>query len=310
MKIFAELLFNFNIVTYVIAVLSNIAIFAITVFVLRNIYFKINSKSKEYSTSNNKDYKIVTRKPVNSLINKEFKKFFSSSVFVTNAAFSLVVFIVGCVAVIIKYDDIINAIVEHTTEATLAAEQIKQYVPLVMGGFIIVSTFMSSITSSMISLEGKKIEILKSLPIKSYTIITSKVLMAVILMVPILLIGTLGVSIRCSFGIVETIILLALCIIMTFVAETFGIIINLKYPKMDAKNDTEVVKQSTSSMIAVMGGMFLIMINMGIIGMLAYLKLSNILVLLIITVFYVLVYALMKLYINNKGTKLFNRIQA
>ena len=41
-------------------------------------------------------------------------------------------------------------------------------------GFIIVSTFMSSITSSMISLEGKKINLLKSLPIKPYTIIQSR----------------------------------------------------------------------------------------------------------------------------------------
>ena len=42
---------------------------------------------------------------------------------------------------------------------------------------------------------------------------------------------------------------------MPILAEIVGIIINLKYPKMDAKNDTEIVKQSMSSMVAVFVGM-------------------------------------------------------
>ena len=44
---------------------------------------------------------------------------------------------------------------------------------------------------------------------------------------------------------------------MPLFSETIGIIVNLKYPKMDAENDTEVVKQSMSSGIAVFIGMIL-----------------------------------------------------
>ena len=48
---------------------------------------------------------------------------------------------------------------------------------------------MKSITSSMISLEGKTFSILKSLPVKPYTIIKSKILTAVLIMIPCILIG-------------------------------------------------------------------------------------------------------------------------
>ena len=37
----------------------------------------------------------------------------------------------------------------------------------------------------------------------------------------------------------------------------FGVIINLKFPKLDADNSTEVVKQSASSFVSVFTGMIL-----------------------------------------------------
>ena len=44
-------------------------------------------------------------------------------------------------------------------------------------------------------------------------------------------------------------------ILLIFFTAAFGLLINLKYPKMNASSDTEVVKQSMSSMISVFSGM-------------------------------------------------------
>ena len=43
-------------------------------------------------------------------------------------------------------------------------------------------------------------------------------------------------------------------ILPIFVA-VFGLIVNLKYPKMNASSDTEIIKQSASSMISTLSGM-------------------------------------------------------
>ena len=55
-------------------------------------------------------------------------------------------------------------------------------------------------------------------------------------------------------------------IVMPMAAELIGIIVNLKYPKMNAKDDVEVVKQSLSSLIAVFVGMGASVLILAIIG--------------------------------------------
>ena len=75
-----------------------------------------------------------------------------------------------------------------------------------------------------------------------------------VVMVPLILIGDLMMFIRFDFNILQILIILVASIVMPMIAELIGIIVNLKYPKMDAKDDVEVVKQSMSSMIAVFVG--------------------------------------------------------
>ena len=59
-------------------------------------------------------------------------------------------------------------------------------------------------------------------------------------------------------------------------SAVIGLLINLKYPKMNASNDTEVVKQSMSSMLSVFIGMAIFIISMLLIGYLSdYLKIDH-----------------------------------
>ena len=167
---------------------------------------------------------------------------------------------------------------------------------------------MSSITSSMISLEGRSFNILKSLPVKPILIIMAKVLTAVLIMVPFIILGDLLMFIKFDFSIWQIILLIASSVIWPMVAEMLGIIVNLKYPKMDAKNDTEVVKQSMSSMVAVFIGMG----ATGLMFYLLYIAMKNGIgvteIILMGTIFGVIVLAGLFVYLKYKGTKEFNAI--
>ena len=307
-KLYASLVTNFNIKDLLVFTLSQIAIFAVTVLALGKVYFKINSmaKSVKVKHSTNKDYKVKTNTPVKSLIKKELNRFINSPVFVTNAAFGLVIFIAGCILASIKFETFASAFA--TAETGLTLDVITEYIPLVLFGFICFSSLMSSITSSMISLEGKSFNILKSLPVKPFTIIMSKVLTAILIIIPALLIGDIVVFIRFKFGIIEILLTLLASVLMPFVAETIGIIANLKHPKMDADNDTEVVKQSTSSMIAVLGGMLLSMVTLGVIGWGASTGASSNTIILVGLGIYAVIFAILVLDLSRNGTKYFNKI--
>lgn len=251
---YIELITEFNVVTLLEFILINICIFAITIIVIGKIYFNINSSAKSIKKrKSNKKYKIKSLSPMSSLIKKEFSRFINSPVFITNAGFGLVLFICGAILMAVKFDGFISMLYKGNTGIST-----NRYITIIFFGFICFTSFMTSITSSMISLEGKSINILKSLPIKSYTIIKSKILTAILIMIPFILVGDIIVFIKYSFDFFNMVFILLASILLPLVSETIGIIINLKYPRMDAQNDTEVVKQSMSSAISVFLGMLII----------------------------------------------------
>ena len=167
---------------------------------------------------------------------------------------------------------------------------------------------MTSITSSMISLEGRTFNILKSLPTKPYTIIKAKVLTALIVMIPCFLIGDVMVIAKFGCNIPELLLVLAASIIVPIFAETVGIVINLKYPKLDAINDAEVVKQSMSSSIAVFLGLGLS--GLSIFGLVQGLSMGidKIIVTAAVIGVYLLLDLALYLYLKKNSQKKFNEI--
>ena len=91
------------------------------------------------------------------------------------------------------------------------------------------------------------------------------------------------------------------------VSHFIGLLVNLKYPKLDYENSTEVVKQSTSSFLSVMIGMLLLIINITIITNVVGV-ISSTLILIFSIVIYLIIVAILYLYMINKGTKRFNSL--
>ena len=304
---YIKLITNFNILELLLFILIHIVLFIIMIYVLSKVYFTINSKVKEVSVSKySSEYKIKTHSKTISLIKKEFNKFINTPVFVTNAAFGLVLHVAACILIAFKFNDLEGMLGQY--EIPMTFDQVKSYIPIVCFGLTCFASLLSSITSSMISLEGKSFIILKSLPIKPARIIFSKVLTSIIIMLPFIFIGNIVLFIRFNFSIIQILLLVIASIILPLVAETIGILINLKYPKMDAENDTEVVKQSISTTIAVFVGMFLIGITVFGLIKLITLNINIDLVLLISVSLYVIMFILLMLYMNKKSVKDFNNI--
>lgn len=251
---YIRLILDFNITHLFIYILINVGLLVTIVYIFSKIYFNINSRIKVIKTSSKrKEYRVRTLKPLQSLIVKELNRFVKSPVYVTNSGFGLVLFIIGCVMIGMKYESVAGILI--TENIKISIEQIQSYMSVILFGFISFTALMTSITSSMISLEGKAFNILKSFPVKPIKVIWAKILTAMIIMLPFLLVGNIIIIIKFRFSIFETIVVLASCIVLSLVAETIGIIVNLKYPRMNAENDTQVVKQSISTMISVFTGM-------------------------------------------------------
>ena len=304
---YIDLIAKFDAIKLLEFIVIHVVLFIVSIALIGRIYFSINSSVKSIKVNkSNKNYRIKSNTPIRALIKKEFNRFINSPVFIINAGFGLVLFVIGCVLINIKYDGFMESIIK--SGLSIDIEYVKNYNQVLFLGFICFTSFMTSITSSMISLEGKTFSILKSLPIEPYKIIKSKVLAAILIMIPCIIIGDLIVFAKLRFDLISIIFILIASVLLPLVSETLGILVNLKYPKMDAKDDTEVVKQSMSSSISVFVGILII----GITAFLLYKALSSgvskNVIMLVFTLSYAIIYFILSLILHKTCDKSFDNI--
>lgn len=306
--IYTKLVVDFNILDLLIFILVNIVIFVLSIIILGKFYFKINSRLKNISTSKKKikvdNLTIKSKSQLRSLISKEINTFINTPVLIINAGFALVIYILISIVIAIKFNSFIPIL---TNEFGLDKNIIMNNLSIVIFILISLTAFMTSITNSLISLEGRNIRILKSLPIKTKTILLGKVLAPLLITTPIFLIGDIILFITTKISILEIILLLLLSILIPLVSHFIGIIINLKYPKLDWESTTEVVKQSTSSFISVLIGMILFALSVYIIIKLIG-NISSIIILLSATIIFIIMDIILYIYLINRGVKDFNNL--
>lgn len=201
--------------------------------------------------SRKKNLEFRRRTPLGALYKKEFKRYASSSVYVINSILGPLM----CVALTVLL--IIRVSLGAEFNSIFAEPFVQQNLPIIL---IVLYSFTSAMTvtsACSISLEGKAIYILRACPIFEKDIFLAKILVNVTLSAPLTLLGGLAAGISFSFGAAE---LFAVAVIPTLIAlliSAAGLYINLIFPKLEWDNEAMVVKQSTSVMIAVFGGMII-----------------------------------------------------
>ncbi len=258
-KLYSNLVQNFNIIELLKLLAINIIPTILFIYIASIFYFKIISKTTEKSGKKNKSIllnnKILKRRPkVVSLIKKELKRFLDSPVYIINTMFGGVIIVATTIGIAINFDEMLNAFVGQIGMG-IDREQIINLMPKIFYEIVVFTSCLTSITSSMISIEGKSFNVTKSLPVSTKKILLSKIMASNILSTPLILISDIIFFVTFKTEMIDIIYILLISIIMPTLIGIIGLLINLRFPKMDASSDTEVVKQSVSSAIAVFIGM-------------------------------------------------------
>ena len=177
------------------------------------------------------------------------KRYFASSVYVTNTIIGPIMGVLLAIGVLVS-----------------GVEKLKEYIPLQtdLAGllpFVLSCVLcMMPTTCSSVSLEGKQWWIVKSLPVSTQMIFDSKVLMNLILIAPFYLVSEVLLVIALKPVFLDTIWLVVIPAIFCVFACEFGITINLKFPVFNWENEVTVVKQSASALIGGLGGPVIIIL--------------------------------------------------
>lgn len=235
---------NNNNLSLILYIFINIVIFSIFVILLSRSFRKIIIKLQENKAKSNYVLKTLkTSSQRKALLKKEIKRYFSSPVYVLNTFFGIATMLIGAVASIFYDKNIILSVLDVNAQGTSLFEL------LIM--FIIFVSFLSNTASASISLEGKNFWIVKSLPITPISILNIKLLFNILVIVPFSIISIIIFKFTLDLTSLQTLTLIIISLISSLVLSHFGLLMNLKFPKMDAVNDVAIVKRSASVMISI-----------------------------------------------------------
>ncbi|MBR3116156.1 hypothetical protein IKF30_02915 [Candidatus Saccharibacteria bacterium] len=264
---FVKLVTHFNIVEYLLFVMINLGVLVLTVLVISRFCFQIITKLGTFNRIEEKTnirYTFRRHNQTVAMIQKELTRYFNTPVLLVNTAMGLVFFVIAVAALCFKFDDLASSLVSSSEDFPLTVDEIRSFLPGVTFAMVAFASLLTCITATMVSLEGKAFNVLKALPISGQKVLMAKVWAAVLLIVPVTALGCLVMGLRFQFGILDAILILIGVVAMPMVTELIGILINLKYPRFDADNDTVVVRQSASVMVATFLGLGMVLLTVSL----------------------------------------------
>lgn len=106
-----------------------------------------------------------------------------------------------------------------------------------------------------LSLEGKNLWVIRSLPVEMKTIINAKMLFNILLVLPASLICTVVFMIQFRVTIIQSFLYLAIAVITVLLSTVWGMWINVHFPNYDWDNEVEVIKQGMGTAIDIFSSM-------------------------------------------------------
>jgi ABC-2 type transport system permease protein len=254
-KWFNQAVDELSILSLVYLLGSHVVLFLIYVYFVEKLAAFTNKRGiRSQIKYKQKTLKYQEKPVVVSLVEKEVKRFFSSTLYALNSGIGMVLLVIMSVASLFFKADI-ESILSQEIGFSVASEMMI----LIVFGFSIGMTYTPAIS---LSLEGKQLWILKSLPIKPSTVMLSKILFNLILIVPIAYVSLIMIGIALSIKLVSMLIILLLILVFAILVSCMDAVINLYLPKFDYNNETEVIKQSAGAFLGIFGT-FAVLITLG-----------------------------------------------
>jgi len=203
---------------------------------------KVNAKKLVY-----KEKAVQAGSAFSAMLRKEIAKFLTTPMYLLNTGLAFLANIIFGVYFVIKGPGMLSQIFEIMPESSSGVA-----VPLVIV-LLCAFTTLSFTTAPSISLEGRKLWILKSSPIATRDVFLAKVAMNLLFAYPTQVFAAVCSVYVLRPTLLEGLLLFLLPMLMQLFVAFFGLIANLFFPKFDFTNEVMVIKQSASVLVAMLG---------------------------------------------------------
>ncbi len=241
-------------VSTLVIMLSTIVIGLATYYVISRNYIKIITASVK-SSSKYKSAEISEKSVLSALISKDLRHFFSSPAYMLNTAIGLIFEVLLGIVAIVKMDT-----VKMAAQALLGglgdASPEVMLIPLMIIGLVFVASF-NTMGACSLSLEGKKLWIIKTVPVRDIDVLHAKVASQIIITLPPTILSAVLFMIASSSPLEYWTFFILTPTVATVFSAVFATVINVWLPKFEFTNEVEPIKQSFAVFVTMMGQMLI-----------------------------------------------------
>jgi len=282
------------------ALLIMILPFLLAYALLSKSFIKITSSPKSIVRVRYEKKRLKVSSIQRALVNKETRRFTSSSMYMMNAGLGLVFAVLAPIILMFRSSAI---------KETLAAYPGIPAGTFLIGGLCLLCS-MTMISAPSISLEGKNLWILRSLPVDAVDILRAKAWCHIRICIPPTLFASLMLSILFRLSAADTFFLFLLPLLIVVFSGLLGVVINLRFPRFDWLSETVAVKQSMSVMVCMFTDMAVSVGPMILYGNIMSRQLSEGAFYLIFAACLILADLLLYHDLKTKGAAIFSRFDA
>ena len=239
-----------------------------------------------------------------ALLRKELRRFLGSPVYLLNCGLGILFILAAAVFLLVRAGAVRETLIllfssaPHLVQALLPA--LGTMVVCVLGA-------LNPITAPSISLEGKSLWVLQSLPVPAGAVLRAKERLQLVLCYPPALIFCLALAYVLRFDLLLCLLSLGIAALFIAVMANLGLMMNLLKPNLTWTSETVPVKQGLPVMVCLFGGWLLSLICIGVcaglgsilpvrLGMAAEAVLLGVLL------------ALLKRWLKTKGCRIFEEL--
>lgn len=236
-----------NVGFWVISVL----VFCIFVKIVESRYARLNSYVLQcHAASPGGKVNLRKRSVFMAMYQKEMGRYFSSYLWVLNTGLGVALLCVISLALCVVSPETLGRYAGIADVDSF----LGQYAPLIIAAMLSISCP----AASAISLEGKNLWVLQSIPLSNKTFLKSKIALTLTIHAIGYMLSVAVFLIRFQFNVIQALTLLVVPVCYSIFTAVQGIYINCRFPKFDWDNEMVVVKQSMSVILSGVIGMICI----------------------------------------------------
>lgn len=246
---------NANALHLVLSLLTLLLPFLAMYLILSATFLRVATEKRGAARQKYEEKAMRSSSLSGALFKRELKRLLSSPVYILNAGLGVIFILIAAVGLLIKRSFVLQLAAQLGADGSLVPAVV------VFGLCLLASTVL--FTAPSVSLEGKTLWVVKSLPVTPQDILRAKLRLHVYITAPAVVLASAAAAFVFSASFYDSLIMLVAPFFYVLLTANIGLICNLHNVNLNWTNEAQVVKQSMAVFVAMLLGALVAMLPGG-----------------------------------------------